>query len=139
MIYFKELLKIAIKCIKNAKIPDEEWSFGGGSALTFYYEHRISLDVDIFLLNPQYLTFLSPRLNEVSASISESYNEQSNFLKISYGKQEIDFIIAPNLTGLLPEKKRIDKLFLWVEQPEEIIAKKLFYRAESLKSRDIVN
>ncbi|MGC8765546.1 MAG: nucleotidyl transferase AbiEii/AbiGii toxin family protein [Brevinematia bacterium] len=136
---FIKPLKIAIKCLEHSKIPYEEWNFGGGSALTFYYNHRISIDVDIFLSNPQYITLLSPRLNDFVADYSKDYVEQSNFLKISMGKQEIDFIVAPNLTGLQPLETFIESLKVRIDHPQEIIAKKFFYRPESIKARDIVD
>ncbi len=134
------LLNKAIGCLREAGIPDSEWSFGGGSALMFRYWHRKSKDIDIFLTNPQYLTRLSPRLNDYAESIAIDYKEASNFVKISVGDREIDFIVAPNLSGTLPAKERVaPDIEILVEQPEEILAKKFFYRTESLKIRDFLD
>ncbi|WP_456465257.1 nucleotidyl transferase AbiEii/AbiGii toxin family protein [Desulfurobacterium sp.] len=135
-----DLLNKAINCLKTAGIPYNEWSFGGGSALMFRYWHRESKDVDIFLTNPQYITMLSPRLNEYSESIATDYKESSVFIKISVENREIDFIVAPNLSGKLPVKKTLDSnMEIFVEQPEEILVKKFFYRTESLKIRDFLD
>jgi hypothetical protein len=82
---------------------------------------------------------VSPRLNEVAESISNDYSELSNFVKIKVRDREIDFIVAPNISGIQPEKMAIDDLLINVERPEEIIAKKFFYRTESLKIRDFVD
>ncbi len=136
---WKELLRKAVKILECAGISFEDWSFGGGTALMLYYEHRESKDIDIFFTNPQFLPMVSPRLNDVAESISDDYSELSNFVKIKIGDREIDFIVAPNISGIQPEKKAIDNLLIKVEQPEEIIAKKIFYRTESLKIRDFVD
>jgi hypothetical protein len=135
-----DLLNKAMGCLREAKIPDNEWSFGGGSALMFRYWHRKSKDIDIFLTDPQYLTMLSPRLNDYAESIATDYKEASNFVKISVGNREIDFIVAPNLSGTLPVKEKLSPdIEILVEQPEEILAKKFFYRTESLKIRDFLD
>lgn len=136
---WKELLNLAIDILEEANINTDDWAFGGGTALMFYFHHRKSRDVDIFLKNPQLLTRLSPRLNEKAEEISKEYIEQANFIKLKLNSQEIDFIVAPNLTGLKPKKVKIDSKEIYIEQPEEIIAKKLFYRPESLKIRDIID
>jgi len=134
------LLNKAIGCLREVGIPDNEWSFGGGSALMFRYWHRESKDIDIFLTDPQYLTMLSPRLNDYAESIATDYQEASNFVKISVGDREIDFIVAPNLSGTLPVKEKLaPDIEILVEQPEEILAKKFFYRTESLKIRDFLD
>jgi len=134
------LLNKAIGCLRKAGIPDNEWSFGGGSALMFRYWHRESKDIDIFLTDPQYLTMLSPRLNDYAESIATDYRETSNFVRILVGDREIDFIVAPNLSGTLPVKKKLaPDMEILVEQPEEILAKKFFYRTESLKIRDFLD
>ncbi|WP_051524418.1 nucleotidyl transferase AbiEii/AbiGii toxin family protein [Sulfurihydrogenibium subterraneum] len=136
---WKELLNLAVDILEEANINTDDWAFGGGTALMFYFHHRKSRDVDIFLKNPQLLTRLSPRLNEKAEEISKEYIEQANFIKLKLNSQEIDFIVAPNLTGLKPKKVKIDSKEIYIEQPEEIIAKKLFYRPESLKIRDIID
>ena len=134
------LLRKAIACLREAGIPDDEWSFGGGSALMLRYWHRESKDIDIFLTDPQYLTMLSPRLNNYAESIATYYEEASNFVKISLGNREIDFIVAPNLSGIKPVREKLNPdIEILVEQPEEILAKKFFYRTESLKIRDFLD
>lgn len=40
----------------------EALSFGGGTALAIYYfKHRLSFDIDLFVNNVQYFNFLSPK------------------------------------------------------------------------------
>jgi predicted nucleotidyltransferase component of viral defense system len=132
-----DLLRIAYKIVENANIKD--WTFGGGTALSTYYNHRRSKDVDIFLTNVQVITYLSPRLNAFSQRFAKEYSEQSNFLKLYFHYAEIDFIAAPHLTKNCFTLKTVsdDLPEIRVETAEEICIKKLFYRAETLKIRDI--
>ena len=44
------------------------WSFGGGTVLMRRHHHRFSKDIDIFIPDPQYLAYLTPRLNEMAES-----------------------------------------------------------------------
>lgn len=133
------LFKISCTILAREKIPDSDWSFGGGSALMTYYNHRASKDIDIFLRDVQLLTRITPRLNDFVSEKTDDYTEMSNYLKLKVGKQEIDFIVAPLLTKHPTTKKIVAgyKLPVQVETPEEIIIKKIFYRADSFKVRDI--
>lgn len=63
------------------------------------YDHRISKNIDIFIQNVQYLTYLSPRPNDAVAAVCDGYDEQSSFLKLRLPDGEIDFIVAPILTS----------------------------------------
>jgi predicted nucleotidyltransferase component of viral defense system len=132
-----DLLRIAYKIVENANIND--WTFGGGTALMTYYNHRRSKDVDIFITDVQLITYLSPRLNDFSQRFTDEYSEQSNFLKLYFHDAEIDFIAAPHLTeNFFMLKSVLEELpEIRVETAEEICIKKLFYRAETLKTRDI--
>jgi len=87
-------------CIASLEghFPPPDWTFGGGTALMLLYEHRRSKDIDIFLRDPQYLTALSPRLNDHTEALTGRYVEQSNFLKLIFDGGEVDFIVAPSLT-----------------------------------------
>lgn len=135
-----ELLNRAVECIEWAGV--ERFSFGGGSALALLYSHRESRDVDVFLSDPQYLPGLSPRLNDRSESVCVDYVEASNFVRlVLQDGRKIDFIVAPNLTGYRPvlERGLLAGRVVPVEHPIEITAKKLFYRTEGLKYRDLID
>lgn len=136
MIKWQELLKIAQDFLSSAKISFTDWSFGGGTALMLYYNHRESKDIDIFFRDAQLITLITPRLNDYVESKIDEYVEMSNFLKLRIGEHEIDFIIAPYLTPCPVTLMEINGQSVNVETPAEIIVKKLFYRAESLKVRD---
>jgi len=134
-----ELFNKALLILDCAKIPEEEWTFGGGTALSLYFHHRESKDIDIFLTEAQYLPFLSPRLNEVAREIVDDYTEASNFVKLRFPEGEIDFVVAPYLTKDYCQIMEINGRKVRLETPEEIIFKKLFYRAENLKIRDVID
>lgn len=136
MIKWQELLRIAQDFLSSAKISFADWSFGGGTALMLYYNHRESKDIDIFFRDAQFIILLTPRLNDYVENKVDEYVEMSNFLKLRIGEHEIDFIVAPYLTPCPVALMEINGQTVNVETPEEIIIKKLFYRAESLKARD---
>ena len=73
---------VLIDSVAKAGITLTDWSFGGGTVLMRRHRHRFSKDIDIFLPDPQYLGYLSPRLNETAESMTGDYVEQANFLKL---------------------------------------------------------
>lgn len=131
------LFRLAVEILAREKINKNKWSFGGGTALMVYFNHRESDDVDIFLRDAQMLTMLTPRLNDFTAEKTNDYTEMSNFLKLKVGSQEIDFILSPFLTKNPVIEKTIAGIPAMIETPAEIIAKKILYRADSFKSRDV--
>jgi predicted nucleotidyltransferase component of viral defense system len=126
-----------MEILKSAGIGKDEWTFGGGTALMLYFNHRNSFDIDIFLHDVNLIGCLTPRLNSKTAKYISDYTEASNFLKLNYPEGEIDFILAPFLTSTPWKTLKVQGLQVRVETPVEIIIKKLFYRAELLKARDI--
>lgn len=67
---------------------------GGGTALMICAGHRLSKDIDAFIDDPQYLTFLSPRLAGEAIWACNAYQESANHLRLVYPEGEIDFIVA---------------------------------------------
>lgn len=122
------------------KIPIEAWSFGGGTALAmFYFNHRKSFDIDIFINDPQYFAYLSPKFYlEESDFLQNTYIEMGNQITVkTVDNIKVDFLLAPPLSKQpfsLVEKQ--GKKYQ-VETIEEIIAKKIFHRAKERKARDI--
>ena len=130
-------LALAIINAANADQPARlPWSFGGGTVLMLQYRHRVSRDIDIFLADPQWLGHLSPRLNDRAAAVTSDYVEQANVVKLILAKGEIDFIAAPALTDRPTRRRNLQGRRVLVEQPAEIIAKKVFHRAAAFKARD---
>jgi hypothetical protein len=127
-----------------ASAPDalrRRLTLGGGSMLALRYGHRESRDLDFFLPDAQLLGFLSPRLNETVAGLAEGYEEASNFLRFTFGAQEVDFIVAAPVlespTG--PVLEVAAGLSVPVERPGEIVAKKMLYRGAAFTHRDVLD
>lgn len=59
--------------IGSRGIKDPFWTFGGGTVLMLRYRHRKSKDIDIFVPDPQYLGFVSPRSSDVVEDASPSW------------------------------------------------------------------
>lgn len=140
---FRHALKI-IDSSKNVNAPTLEWTLGGETVLYRKFGHRYSKDVDIFMNDVQYVTFFSPRLNNVAEGLIEnrgSYVEQSNFVKLILDEPgcagDIDFVVSSRLTHPAVVSEEIDGRIVLVETPEEILAKKVFYRADGFTARDV--
>ena len=89
-------------------IRDPVWTFGGGTVLMLRHGHRRSKDVDLFVPDPQYLGYITPRLSDVAASITEDYVEAAGYVKLILEEGEIDFVAAPTLT-----RKPFEILKVW--------------------------
>jgi len=111
---------------------------GGGTVLMFRFEHRLSKDIDFFMHDVQWLSLLTPRLNDTTAALTTKYVEQANGIKLVLPHGDIDFVVA----GAVTDAEAVEKLefmgrtFL-LEPTEEILAKKLFYRAARFQPRDV--
>jgi predicted nucleotidyltransferase component of viral defense system len=127
-----------IEDIKKHGTSDPFWTFGGGTVLMFRYQHRLSKDIDIFVSDPQYLGFATPRLSDVAAAVSTQYVEnQSAYVKLICAEGEIDFVASPNLTESPYEVWKINGEHIRVETATEIVAKKLWHRGDRATARDL--
>ncbi|OJI04322.1 nucleotidyl transferase AbiEii/AbiGii toxin family protein [Polynucleobacter sp. MWH-Adler-W8] len=138
---WEDLLLHALSIIEDIKshgTPDPFWTFGGGTVLMFRYQHRLSKDIDIFVPDPQYLGFITPRLSDVAAAVSTDYVEdQSSYVKLIRPEGEIDFVASPNLTEAPFEMWNIGGQHIRVETAAEIVAKKLWHRGDRATARDL--
>lgn len=127
-----------IEDIKNHGTPDPFWTFGGGTVLMLRYQHRLSQDIDIFVPDPQYLGFVTPRLSDIAAAVSTQYVEdQGSYVKLIRPDGEIDFVASPNLTEAPFEIWNIAGQHIRVETATEIVAKKLWHRGDRATARDL--
>jgi hypothetical protein len=111
---------------------------GGGTVLMMRMRHRLSKDIDIFLHDAQWLSRLTPRLNDRVAALVRDYSEQANSIKLVLSHGDIDFVVAGRVTGVAPsETLDFRGRMIALETTEEILAKKLFHRASFLKPRDV--
>lgn len=135
-----ELFDKAMVCLDASEDRAPEWlqwSFGGGTALMLQIGHRVSKDIDIFLNSPQFMRDLSPGSNPVSASMCNTYDEGSDFVKLRRDEGEIDFIVSPHVLDEPWQEVDIRGRRVLLETPAEIVAKKMFYKAETFATRDI--
>lgn len=115
----------------------ESWSFGGGTVLMRKYRHRFSQDIDIFVPDPQYLGYVSPRLNDAAEAMTGDYVEENSSLKLIFPEGEIDFIASAPLTSNPTVSEQLFGREVRVETSTEIIAKKLWHRGKQFKARDM--
>lgn len=110
-------------------------ALGGGTRLMLAMQHRISDDVDLFIHDPQWLGYLTPRLNDAIEELVSGYHEGTTSLKLELEQGEIDYIVSAPLLGLANERSA-DSCFE-LEPVAEVLAKKLFYRGSTLTPRDL--
>ncbi len=127
-----------VEGIKQYGTAEPFWTFGGGTVLMLRYAHRISNDIDIFVPDPQYLGFVTPRLSDIAAAVSSQYVEdQNSYVKLIRPDGEIDFVAAPILTQSPYEVWILNGQKIRVETATEIVAKKLWHRGDRATARDL--
>jgi predicted nucleotidyltransferase component of viral defense system len=139
---WETLFQRALELIESAQksgVRFEPWSFGGGTVLMRRYGHRFSKDIDIFVPDPQFLGYVSPRLNDTAESMTGDYLEQANFLKLRFAEGEIDFIASAPLTASPAVSESLFGREVRVETPTEIVAKKVWHRGAEFRARDILD
>jgi hypothetical protein len=100
-------------------------------------DHRISYDIDIFLEDASHLRSLSPNRNTASRAISDRWQDPGHYLRLEREEGVIDFIVAARQTDLAPWQYSFKGRDIPVEEPAEILAKKLKYRGSRIIPRDI--
>jgi predicted nucleotidyltransferase component of viral defense system len=138
---WKEILASAVEIFEDLEgkgfgMPDVV--IGGGTVLMLRFEHRLSKDIDFFMHDAQWLSVLTPRLNDTTAAMTASYQEQGNSLKLVMPHGDIDFIVSGPVSDAEATERLpfMGRTFL-LEATEEILAKKLFYRAAHFQPRDV--
>ena len=111
------------------------WSLGGGTALALRLGHRISDDIDIFVTSIA-LAELTPRRNPAAKAIHPYPQWPGHYLKFEREEGEIDFLSSALQTtpGFSIELFRGRSVAL--ETAEEIVVKKIRYRAAQFTPRD---
>lgn len=137
---WRSLIGRAVARLETVGLALDEWTWGGGTVLMLRYHHRHSRDIDIFINDVQYLSYLSPRLDDRNMDEVLGYSEQANHLRLEYPEGEIDFlVVAPVFPDLVPVHERIDGLTgaIRLMADKEIIGQKLHYRAAAFTGRDL--
>jgi len=134
------LFKRALLLIDDARkhgLPVDEWTFGGGTVLMRRHRHRLSKDIDIFIDNPEFLGYLTPRLSDVAESLTADYVEDTEYVKLRLPDGEIDFVVAAPLTQQSAHSEDVLGRPFMVETSTEIVAKKIWHRGAAFTARDI--
>jgi hypothetical protein len=135
---WKKLERIATDIVADAEKTAGSKLYpllGGGTRVMLALNHRISDDIDLFIRDPQWIGYLSPRLNSHVEGLTSQYDETAVSLKLKFSEGEIDFIVAGSLLGL-PDEASPETSFA-LEPLGEVLAKKLFYRGWLLTARDL--
>lgn len=130
------LLEQAIKILEGHELPENRWAIGGGTVLGIYLNHRTSQDIDIFIDDLQFLSVLSPRLNDDAAEALD-YIEDSRFISLTFPAGKIDFIACPQITDFTPKERLFFSRKVRLEHAVEIVSKKLFFRGHRVLPRDV--
>lgn len=121
----------------ETKVEKPTWSFGGGTVLMLRLNHRHSKDIDLFVPDPQYLGFVTPRLSDAAETLTTEYQEGAVFVKLLLAAGEIDFVVGPPLTDSPWEVVTHAGREIRVESCAEIVAKKMHHRGDQAKARDL--
>ncbi|MDO5056152.1 MAG: nucleotidyl transferase AbiEii/AbiGii toxin family protein [Lautropia sp.] len=135
---WRKLEQVALAIIRDVRQHGSERFnpiLGGGTRLMLELDHRISHDIDLFIRDPQWIGYISPRLNDRVEDMVSTYDEAADYLKLVLPEGEIDFIVRGSLLGLPEERSGHTPLPL--EPVAEVLAKKLFFRGAMLTPRDL--
>lgn len=132
-----ERARVLIEDARKQGLPVDEWTFGGGTVLMRRHRHRLSKDIDIFIDNPEFLGYLTPRLSDVAESLTTDYVEDTEYVKLRFPDGEIDFVVAAPLSEQPANRESILGHSFLVETSTEIVAKKIWHRAATFTARDI--
>lgn len=134
----KKLLEYALAALNETDISPEKWSIGGGTVLAAVYDHRLSKDIDVFIEDVQFLSGLSPRFNNLT-EMALDYNEMSNYISLTFLEGKVDFIAGPQITKFSPRTEHFFGQRLRLDDPIEIVSKKLYFRGDQVLPRDVLD
>ena len=138
---WKQVVKSAFSLFQKVEekgFGPPPFSLGGGTVLMFRFQHRLSKDIDFFGYDAQWLSLLTPRLNDFAATMATDYVEQANGIKIVMPHGDIDFIISADvIQDIHRQETTLGGRSIQLDPTSEILAKKMFYRASQFKARDV--
>jgi len=145
---WQELMRLTLQSIDSITKHDEPapaWTLGGGTSLAIDLGHRISYDIDAFLDSAKSIQNLVPVRNTATRAICwndvtqrPDYQYPGHYLKlIIKGVGEIDFLTAAPLLENASTIFEFEGRAICRERPSEVIAKKIFHRGSTFKSRDV--
>jgi predicted nucleotidyltransferase component of viral defense system len=133
-----------IRPVEERASLQDWWVFGGGTALSmFYFNHRKSFDIDIFVTERQIFDFLDPKWfvdeSELFDSADYRFDSSSGHLALKTRDSiKVDFLVIESVINPPLKNTLLDIGFdFYVESIEDIIAKKIRWRKEDNLARDI--
>ena len=124
-----------IRQVNSDRSIIDHWTLGGGTAMMLQIDHRESNDVDIFLSDPQFLSFLDPQKRDFQFEIWPTAfdGDGVSFQKLAFKDVgEIDFIVGHAMTSSPAIQAIIEGEATQLETIPEIIAKKIYYRGSGI-------
>jgi len=123
-------------------LPRDIIKFGGGTALSIYYfQHRLSFDIDLFLRDQQYLSYFSPKhwIEDTNNFNGSQYIDIHNHIGVvSANNIKVDILVDSSSDSILMDNTHtIFPFDIQVESIEDILAKKIVFRKKDNKARDI--
>jgi len=123
-------------------LPRNVIKFGGGTALSIYYfQHRLSFDIDLFLVDQQYLSYFSPKhwIEDTNNFNPSEYIDTHNHIGVvSSNNIKVDILVDSSSDSILIDTtKTVFPFDIRVESIEDILAKKIVFRKKDNKARDI--
>lgn len=136
---WQSLLKQALRVLDNIyiDISPHQWRFGGGTVLMIHYGHRMSKDIDLFFTDPQLMDYVSPTTNDALEEEMCDYLNGHHFKRYILKEGKLDFIKGHPITNLAPLPFDFQGKTIFMDSPVEIAAKKIFYRCDEFKPRDV--
>lgn len=132
-----KMLGYAVDALKNVGVYKQA-SLGGGTALgAYYWNHRYSTDIDIFLTVSGSLSQL--RVEFQKMNISDDIRFPGNYLEIFIS--DVEKIQFFETKPRMPQGRILTSIWgfedIYIEGIEEILVKKIYYRAHRGNTRDI--
>ena len=143
----EEMLCVSLDLLEHGDVIDV-YALGGGTALSaFYWEHRFSTDIDIFIyskdrkilhkIDPRYTSkSIKKKLKDLNYTGDLKNNGVYMELAIDDDKK-MQFFPAKPFTSTPYKKGILWGKEIYIESIEEIIAKKIYYRCGDGNSRDL--
>ncbi len=138
------LLALALPALDHAMPGEREaicgggiprWTLGGGTALALRIGHRTSDDIDVFLSGVR-LAEMTPARNPLAKKIGERFQWPGYYLKFERPEGEVDFLGSPLQTMPGFDLQTFHGRTVALETVDEVMAKKLRYRAAHFTDRD---
>jgi hypothetical protein len=139
---WRRLLGPAFRIVDTLRLRYGDLNFrvGGAAVLMVRFDHRLSNGIDLFAYDARTLAYLSPRLNELAKRESLGYEERANAVKLMLPGGDLTIVVAaPVIPGARCQTVDLGDTDVVLEANSEILAKKLLYRANGFKARDVLD